>query len=126
MVLAEDQAFGFQIVLCEFQLLREADRPVIGGLHQAQLPLDAARHDVGIDRHEGVRDHHVDGQVQLVEHQAVGLGGVVLHREDRAELVADGTVGERDGRAAEGDAGIGDILGDHAEARSRVERMLLA
>ena len=34
-VLAEDQAFGFQIVLGEFQLLREADSPVVGGLHEA-------------------------------------------------------------------------------------------
>ena len=125
-MLAKDQALGFQIVLCEFQLLREADSPVVGGLHQAQLPLDPACHDIGVDRHEGVGDHHVDGQVQLVEHQAVGLGGVVLDCKDRAELVAHGAVGERDGRAAEGDAGISDILGDHAQARPREERMLLA
>ncbi len=107
MVLAEDQAFRFQIVLGEFQLLREADGPVIRGLHQTQLPFDPACHDVGVDRHERVGDHHVDGQIQLVEHQAIGLGGVVLHRKDRPELVADGTVRERDGHAAEGDARIG-------------------
>ena len=125
-MLAKDQAFGFQIVLGEFQLLREADRPVIGGLHQAQLPLDPARHHVGIDRHEGMRDHHVDGQVQLVEHQAVGLGGIVLHRKDRPELIADSTIGQSDSRAAEVDAGIGDIFGDHAKARSGEERVLFA
>jgi hypothetical protein len=73
-----------------------------------------------------MRDHHVDGQVQLVVHQAVGFGGVVLHREDRAELFADSAVGERDRRATKGDAGIGDILGDHAKAGAREERMLLA
>ena len=32
-VLAEDQAFGFQIVLREFQFLGETDGSVIGGLH---------------------------------------------------------------------------------------------
>lgn len=125
-MLAEDQALGFKIVLRKFQFLREADRPVIGGLHEPQLPFDPACHDVGVDRHERMRDHHVDGQVQLVEHKAVGLGGVVLHREDRAELVAHSAVGERDGRATEGHAGIGHILGDHAQARLREKRVLLA
>ena len=73
-----------------------------------------------------MRDHHVDGQIQLVEHQAIGLGGVVLHRKDRPELAADGTVRECDGRAAEGDARIGYVLGDHTEARPGEERVLLA
>jgi len=115
-MLAEDQALRFQIVLRKFQLLCEADCPVIGGLHEAQLPLDPAGHDVGVDRHERMGDHHGNGQVQLVEHQAVRLGGVVLHREDCAEFVADSAVRERDGRATEGDAGIGHVLGDHAQA----------
>ena len=42
-------------------LAPEADGTVIGRLHQPQLPLDPACHDVGVDRHEGVGDHHVDG-----------------------------------------------------------------
>ncbi len=125
-VLAEDQAFRLQIVLREFQFLGETDGSVVGGLHKPQLPLDPARHDVGVDRHKGMGDHHVDGQVQLVEHQAIGLGGVVLHREDRAELVAESAVRKGDGRAAEGDPGIGDIFCDHAEARPRKERVLFA
>ena len=106
--------------------MNAVDRPVIGRLHEAQLPLDPACHDIGVDRHEGMGDHHVDGQAQLVEHQAVGLGRIVLHREDHAELVAHGAIGERDGRSAKGDASIGHVLGDHADARPREERVFLA
>ena len=116
MVLAKDQAFGFQIVLGQLKFLREADRAVVGSLHQPELPLDTTRHDVDVDRHERMRDHHVDGQIQLVEHQTVGLGGVVLDREDRADLLAHGTITEHDGGAPEGDTGIGHVFRNHAKA----------
>lgn len=122
-VLAEDQAFGFQIVLGEFQLLPELTAPSLAACMRRSCRLIRPAMMLALIGTK-VGDHHVNGQVQLVEHQAVGLGGIVLHREDRAELVADGAVGERDGCATEGHAGIGPSSA--ITPRPREERVLFA
>ncbi|KUP91704.1 hypothetical protein TRIHO_34450 [Tritonibacter horizontis] len=92
-VLAEALALGFEIVGGDIEGFQEREGRVLAGLHLPLLPLDAARHEVRIDRREGLRDDHVDRQVQHVEHGAGGAFGIFPDGEALAVAMAHDAFG---------------------------------
>ncbi len=73
-----------------------------------------------------MRDHHVDGQVQLIEHGAVGFGRVGLDRKARTKPLARRPVVQRKASPLKRDARFGHVLGNDAKAGFCEERSFLA
>ena len=121
-MLAEALALGLEIIGGDVEGFQEGEGRILAGLHLALLPLDAARHEVRIDRREGVRDDHVDRQVQHVEHGAGGGLSIFPDGEALAVAVAHDALGKLEMVAVERHAGIGDVEGQKAVGVGRVER----
>ena len=125
-MIAEAKPLGFQFVKRVDQFFGEGNRAIIACLHQALLALDPAGHDVAVDRREGMCDHHVDRQVQLIEHGAVGLGRVGLYGKAGAKPLARRPIVEREASPVKRDARVGHIFGNDAKAGFGEERPFLA
>ena len=129
-VLTEALAFGLQIIGGDVERFHQRERRVLRSLHLALLPFDATRHEVRIDRREGMRDDHVDRQVQHVEHGAGGGFRVFPDGETLAVAMSHHTFGKLEVIPLKRHAGVGDIEGEEAvgvcrvegQFRSRVER----
>ena len=123
-MLAEALALGLEIIGGDVEGFQERKGCILAGLHLALLPLDAARHEVRIDRRKGVRHDHVDRQVQHVEHGAGGAFRVFSDGEALAVAVAHDALGKLEMIAVKRHAGIGDVEGQKSVGVGRVERQL--
>ena len=119
-MLAEALALGLEIIGGDVEGFQEGEGRILAGLHLALLPLDAARHEVRIDRREGVRHDHVDRQVQHVEHGAGGAFRVFPDGETLAVAVAHDALGKLEMVAVKRHAGIGDVEGQKAVGVCRI------
>ena len=125
-VLAEALAFGLQIIGGDVERFHQRQGRVLGGLHLALLPLDAACHEVRIDRREGMGDDHVDRQVQHVENGAGGAFRVFPDGETLAVAVSHDAFGELEVIALKRHSRVGDVEGQEAIGVRRIERQFLA
>lgn len=114
MMLAEALALGLEIVGGDVEGFHQREGGILARLHLPLLPLDAASHEVRIDRREGLRDDHVDRQVQHVEHGAGGAFGIFSDGETLAVAMAHHAFRELEMIAVERHAGIGDVEGQKA------------
>ena len=124
MVLAEALALGLEIIGSNVERFHERQGRVLRSLHLALLPFDATRHEVRIDRREGVRDDHVDRQVQHVEHGAGGGLGIFPDGEALAVAMAHDAFGKLEVILEEGHAGVSDVEGQEAVCIGGIERQL--
>ena len=108
LMLSEGNLTGCQTVL---RLLHGLDQ--VGGLvvdrgAAAQFPRDPLFHDAAVDRNVVVRHHHIDGQVQFIEHGHEGLARKLLDRVDHAHPIRQAAPGQVYLVALEGDARVAD------------------
>jgi len=122
MVFTKALALGLEIIGRDIERFHQREGRILRGLHLALLSFDAARHEVRVDRREGVRDDHIDRQVQHVEHGAGGGLGILPDGEALAVAMPHDAFGKLKMILEEGHAGVSDVEGQEAVCIGGIER----
>ncbi len=83
MMIAKGYAPGFHIIRSLRQLFAQRDRCIIRGAHLAHGALDVFQHDVVWNGGEGVGQHHINRQIQRIQHGDVRYRGIGFDGEQR-------------------------------------------